>query len=155
MVNDPKVLARRIFERTLQAVDPRAAVERCVSVNGDSLCCGGCRYELRAFGDLRVLAVGKAAHGMLDGLLTVLPRKTRLRGVVSSPTAPSRQHPSFEYFVGGHPEPNVDSLRSGRVALELVRGSRPETLVMVLLSGGGSALMEAPLLETLSLADVR
>jgi len=35
MVNDPKVLARRIFERTLQAVDPRAAVERCVSVNGD------------------------------------------------------------------------------------------------------------------------
>jgi glycerate 2-kinase len=154
-IRHAKLVARRIFDRTLEAVDPLAAVERCLSRVGDCICCAGRFYNLAAFPDLRVLAVGKAAHPMLEGLLTVLPGETKLRGVVSAPTPPPRPRPQFRYFVGGHPEPNNDSLLAGESALHLLRGATAETLVIVLLSGGGSALMESPLLPNLSLSEVR
>ena len=151
---DPKQLARRIFLRTLEAVDPCAAVERCLSRASHTLCCSGHNYDLSLFPDLRILAVGKAANGMLAGLVAVLPHATKLRGVVSAPTAaPSSSE--IQYFISGHPEPNEHSLLAGQAALQLLRGCTPQTLVIILLSGGGSALMEAPLLSTLSLADVR
>jgi glycerate 2-kinase len=163
----PKQLALRIFHRTLSAVDPYLAMERCLSISGHTLCCSGREYDLRAFPDLRVLAVGKAAHRMLDGLAALLPGETNLRCVVSAPapTATSgalrpgvmRRGPSssVQYFIGGHPEPNEHSLLAGQAALELVRSPSPQTLVIVLLSGGGSALMESPLLTTLTLADIQ
>ena len=144
-----------MFERTLAAVDPSAAVERCLGRVGDTLCCAERFYDLGSFTDLRVLAVGKAAHAMLEGLLKILPGETKLRGVVSAPTPPAKPHTAFRYFVSGHPGPNHDSLLAGESALHLVRGATAETLVIVLLSGGGSALMEAPLLPDLSLSEVR
>jgi glycerate 2-kinase len=170
---DRKHLARRIFLRTLEAVDPCSAIERCISVSGHTLCCSDHTYELRHFPDLRVLAVGKAAHRMLDGLSAILPHQTRLRGVVSAPAPPqssatppeSSRMPrprgesvhlsTVPHFVGGHPEPNEHSLLAGQAALDLVRNSTSQTLVITLLSGGGSALMESPLLSSLSLADVQ
>src|SRR5262249_30856118 len=61
----------------------------------------------------------------------------------------------FQYFLGGHPEPNAHSLVAGKAALDLVCNSTPQTLFIVLLSGGGSALMESPLLTSLSLSEVQ
>ena len=152
---DPKQLARQIFDRTLRAVDPSAAIERCLAVSGDTLCCSGEKFDLRAFPDLRVLAVGKAAHRMLDGLMAILPHQTKPGGVVSAPTAARKKHPFFRYFEGGHPEPNEHSLLAGQAALELMRNTSAETLVIVLLSGGGSALMESPLPAAVSLAEIQ
>ena len=151
---DRKHLARQIFHRVLQAVDPCLAIERCVSLSGHALCCSGRIYDLRRFQDIRVLAVGKAAHRMLDGLSAVLPHDTKLHGVVSAPIPPPNSRSSFQYFVSGHPEPNEQSLLAGKAALDLVRNSTAQTLVIVLLSGGGSALMESPL-PSLSLAEVQ
>jgi len=160
--SEAKQLARRVFLRTLEAVDPCAAIERCLSRTSHTLCCAGRAYDLLQFPDLRVLAVGKAAHGMLAGLTAILPPDAKLRGIVSAPTRPAASDSAalrscchFQYFVSGHPEPNDDSLRAGRAALQLLSGCTPQTLVVVLLSGGGSALMESPLLGTLSLADIR
>jgi len=75
--------------------------------------------------------------------------------VVSAPTASGKSRRGFQCFEGGHPEPNADSLLAGKAACELARNSTSETLFIVLLSGGGSALMESPLLGTLSLAEIR
>ena len=170
---DRKHLARRIFLRILAAVDPGSAIDRCISVSGDTLCCSDRSYDLRHFPDLRVLAVGKAAHRMLDGLSALLPHRSRPRGIVSAPRASQSSatpqessgltharsvgvgHSNFQYFVSGHPEPNEHSLLAGQAALDLVRNSTSQTLVMVLLSGGGSALLESPLLSSLSLAEIR
>jgi len=152
---DRKHIARRIFRRTLEAIDPCSAIERCLSISGHALCCSGCEYDLRAFPDIRVLAVGKAAHRMLDGLMTILPHGTKLSGVVSAPTAAPTPCAGFQYFVGGHPDPNEHSLLAGNAGLGLARNATRQTLLIVLLSGGGSALMEAPLLSSLSLAEIQ
>ena len=154
-VHAGNLAARRIFARALGAVDPCAAVERCLFRAAHTLSCAGRDYDLRSFSDVRVLAVGKAAHRMLDGLLAILPREAKLRGLVSAPTPPAKPLPHFQYFVSGHPEPNEQSLLAGQRALHLVRDATSETLVIVLLSGGGSALMESPLLPTLSLGELQ
>src|SRR5262245_33238103 len=103
---DPKQLARQISLRTLEAVAPSAAVERCLTISGDTLYCSGQEFDLRCYPDLRVLAVGKAAHGMLEGLLALLPHREKLAGVVSAPIASRKPRSGFRYFAGGHPEPN-------------------------------------------------
>jgi hydroxypyruvate reductase len=49
-----------------------------------------------------------------------------------------------ETIVGGHPTPTADSERAGRRALEIARSLQADEMLLVLLSGGASALMAAP-----------
>jgi glycerate 2-kinase len=58
----------------------------------------------------------------------------------------------FEVIVGGHPMPTADSERGGRRALEIAAGLQSDETLLVLLSGGASALMAVPA-EALTLAD--
>src|SRR6201984_551160 len=152
---DRKLLARQIFLRTLEALDVSDSVSRCVSCADRVLRCGDVEYDLRDVSDLRVIAAGKAAHAMIDGLIAILPRDSHLTGMVSAPTAPAKFHPGLRYFEGGHPTPNEQSLLAGEAALKLLRNCTAKTLVIVLLSGGGSALMEFPLMRSMSLGDVQ
>src|SRR5215472_9944040 len=150
-----KQLARQIFQNTLQAINVSDSISRCLGCTHGVLSCGDKRYDLLGVLDLRVIAVGKAAHGMLEGLVAVLPTHTQIAGIVSAPVPATQPLSGMHYFAGGHPTPNEQSLRAGAAALELLRGCSARTLVIVLLSGGGSALMELPLLGALSLADVQ
>ena len=152
---DGKGLARRIFLRTLEAVDVADSISLSVSCADKVLRCGEVEYDLSRVSDLRVISVGKAAHGMLDGLAATLPQGIIMGGIVSAPTPPAMPHAGFRYFEGGHPTPNEHSLLAGEAALSLMRGCAVNTLVIVLLSGGGSALMELPLLRALSLPEVQ
>jgi len=152
---DGKILARQIFLRTLESLNVPDSVSRCISCADRIVRCGDIEYDLRDASDLRVVAVGKAAHAMLDGLLAVLPGKIAFTGIVSAPAAPKKTHPGLRYFEGGHPAPNEQSLLAGKAALNLLHGCTTKTLVIVLISGGGSALLEFPLLPNLSLAEVQ
>jgi hydroxypyruvate reductase len=152
---DGKLLARQIFLRTLEALDVSDSLSRCVSRAGRALRCGDLEYDLGHYSDVRVIAVGKAAHAMLDGLLAILPAGIDITGIVSAPAAAKKFHPGLRYFQGGHPTPNSQSLLAGQAALELVGDCSARTLVIVLLSGGGSAMMEFPLLPDLSLAEIQ
>lgn len=152
---DGKQLARRIFLRTLEDLDVADSIARTLSCVNDVLRCGEWEYDLGRFSDVRVLAAGKAAHGMLDGLFAALGRQFIVRGVVSAPTSPAKPYPGLRYLVAGHPTPNEQSLLAGQAALKLMRDGSANTLVIVLLSGGGSALLEKPLLAGMSLADVQ
>jgi len=103
-----------------------------------------------------VVAIGKAAHAMVNGLKNLLPSGTRLEGIVAAPTAPAAApDPGFQYFASGHPLPNADSLRAAQAILQLLNTCDSQTTVFFLLSGGGSALVELPLDPSLSLEDVQ
>lgn len=152
---DGKQLAKHIFLRTLQELDVAGSISRCVSFAERRLRCGDREYPLSSETDLRVIAIGKAAHQMLDGLCALLPPETVITGVVASPVAPDQHRFTFQYFLGGHPVPNAQSLLAGEAILKLLRNCKPTTLVIVLLSGGGSALAETPLLRDCSLNDLQ
>ncbi len=110
---------------------------------------------LADFQKIYVIAIGKAAHSMVSGLMPLLPPAATFTGVVSAPTPPVAPLKNFTYFVSGHPIPNQDSWNSARAILELLRTADSRTLVIFLLSGGGSALAEYPLDPSLTLDDVK
>jgi len=84
--------------------------------------CDGAMFDLRNFEKLRVVAIGKAAHAMVDGLALVLTPFVRFEGVVSAPTPARRPLPGVKYFVAGHPMPNEESWKAAEAILALLRG---------------------------------
>ncbi|HEX2865363.1 MAG TPA: DUF4147 domain-containing protein, partial [Deinococcales bacterium] len=94
-------------------------------------------------GRLVVVSVGKAALGMARAAAAW---RTPDAGLVVSPRgAPGAPPPGWLAFEAGHPVPDDGSVRAAQASLQAVRGLGPDDLVLVLLSGGGSALLCAPL----------
>jgi len=142
---DLKQLARQIFKETLAAIDIPATMQQKLRREGMRLWCNGNRYNLAEFEKLRVVALGKAAHAMVEGLVRVLEPFVRFEGVVAAPALPARAVPGLKYFAAGHPVPNAESWKAAEAILALLRKCDEKTLVFFLLSGGGSALVELPL----------
>ena len=96
-------------------------------------------------GPLGLVAAGKAAAGMVHGFLTAVDRPIR-RGVAVGPgpaPAPSTSAP-VTWYRGGHPVPDEGSVRSGRQALLCAADLPSSGCLVVLLSGGASALLSMP-----------
>ena len=66
------------------------------------------------------------------------------RGVIAGPSIGSRSLPQLEHFDASHPYPNEASVSAGLRALEMARESRDAGWLVVLLSGGASAMLVAP-----------
>ena len=150
-----KEQALQIFHETLAAIDIPATMQRKLQRKGTVLLCGGTKIDLRHFEKLRVVAIGKAAHAMVEGLRLVLAPFLRIEGVVSAPTAARRPLAGMKYFVSGHPLPNTESWKAAEAILALLKKCDEKTLVFFLLSGGGSALVELPLDSGQTLEDVQ
>jgi glycerate 2-kinase len=89
----------------------------------------------------RCIAAGKAALPMAKGASSIL--RDRLRaGLIVAPVA--EPFGSFESIAGGHPVPDEGSERAGRRALEVAESVASDETLLVLLSGGASALMAVP-----------
>jgi len=152
---DLKQLALQIFHETLAAIDIPAAMQRKVGRQGTLLHCAEFTVDLEAFESVRVVALGKAAHAMVDGLVAILGKDVAIAGVVSAPVAPLEIVHGVKYFVAGHPVPNEASWMAAEAILALLKNCDEKTLVFFLLSGGGSALVELPLDPALTLKDVQ
>ncbi len=108
--------------------------------------------EVEASKRTRVVAFGKAAVAMTDWLHG---RLGPISGVVSAPDLAGVQRAGLEHFEGGHPLPNTQSLAAADAALAVANDAGESDLVLFLISGGGSALMEKPLSPTISLTDLQ
>ena len=150
-----KQIARRIFHETLAAIDIPAAMQRKLRRYRTRVVCGGATTDLGEFDKLRVVAIGKAAHAMVEGLALVLAPFVRFEGVVSAPTPARKPVAGMKYFVAGHPLPNAESWKAAEEILALLKKCDEKTLVFFLLSGGGSALVELPLDPRQTLEDVQ
>ncbi|HEX4535872.1 MAG TPA: DUF4147 domain-containing protein [Candidatus Acidoferrum sp.] len=152
---DLKQLARRIFHETMAAIDIPLTMQRKLVREGSLLRCGSAAIDLSHFKRVRVVAIGKAAHAMLDGLKAILPQDFSFAGIASAPVAPVTAQSGVQYFIGGHPIPNEDSWNAAKAILEMLSACDNQTLVFFLLSGGGSALVELPLDPLINLANTQ
>jgi len=143
----------RILAHAIQAVEPGKAVRQWVQRQGDVLRVGGREYLLGGEGQVRILAVGKAAHAMSMPLVELLADRAP-RGLVIPKHLPDQPIPGLQYQIGGHPVPDENSLRAGEKAIHLVQGLNEDALLLCLISGGGSALMSAPY-AGITLADLQ
>jgi glycerate 2-kinase len=152
---DRKSIAREIFRHTLASIDIPGTMERKLLLEGKRLILPDASIDLSHVSEVRVVAIGKAAHSMIAGLPCILPDGLPVRGVISAPTKPPAARPGLQYFVGGHPLPNAEGGQAAEAILALLQGCTAETLALFLISGGGSALLELPLDSTLRLEDVQ
>ncbi len=143
---EPGKALGEIFRSALQAVEPgRLVREHLPSVLENS----------RREGLGRILAVGfgKASWGMARALEEALGG-TLQGGLVITPYGHGGPLERILLREAAHPVPDEAGLRATEELLGMLRGADEETLVVCLISGGGSALLERPL-EGLSLQDLQ
>ena len=126
--------SRKIIDAALADAMPDAAVRSALT-------------ELpRCAGKLVLVAAGKAAWQMASAAWEQLGQRIQ-SGIVITKYGHSRGPIGhLSVFEAGHPVPDGNSYRATRQAVELVSDLGEEDLVLFLLSGGGSALFEDPLI---------
>lgn len=144
--------AREIFFSALQAVDARAATRRAVTLSDSLLRIGDTTINL-AGRPVYLVAIGKAAGAMTAGLAEVLGSRIS-KGIICGPAAEGL-NPDWAVFAGGHPFPTEASIAAARASLELLAKTERNALIVFLISGGGSAMFELPINESITLADLR
>ncbi len=150
-----KQLARQIFQETLAAIDIPETMRRKLQRRSTCVRCGEMTVDLAAYREIYVVAIGKAALAMIEGLASVLAPDFSASGIVAAPTEPPRPRAGMRYFRAGHPVPNEVSLAAAQEILGLLKKCGEGSLVVFLLSGGGSALVEQLLAPGATLEDVQ
>ena len=106
---------------------------------------------------VRLLAFGKAADAMVQGALMQLGDRLQAGLLVTKhghlDTA-VQPHPLIEYYEAGHPVPDAASLKAGDAVCRFVAETPDSDHLLVLISGGGSALVES-LIDGLTLSDLQ
>jgi glycerate 2-kinase len=77
-----------------------------------------------------------------------------LEGIVASSVEVGTQVHGFRYFRGGHPTPNAESIQAAGAILRALEAQPASALVIFLLSGGGSSIVEKPIDDEISLDDI-
>lgn len=137
----------------LAAVDPAGLVRRALARTDDTLVLLGeapGRVLGRHRGPVLLLGAGKAALAMARGAIDLLPGASGL--VIVPRGTPGPRPAGITVREAAHPVPDVSGVSATRELLGRLEAFGPETLVLVLLSGGASALLVAPA-DGLTLAD--
>ena len=143
----------RILAAGLDAVDPGEAVGRFVQRENDKLRIANKLYPLEKDRRTFIIAFGKASLPMAESLADILGDRLT-GGVVIPKHATGRTLNLLTIMEGGHPVPDERSLAAGQRVIELLSDLRNDDLVICLISGGGSALMAAPV-ESVTLSDMQ
>jgi glycerate 2-kinase len=163
-----RLAAREIFDETLQAVNAYDAVRRSIRLEGPRLNVCDEVFDLENR-QVHSISIGKAAFAMASALNETLGARLGAsiittgaatyevaRRDAGGPQAgmPALRH-RWQVFQGGHPEPNEQSLAAARAAFNLLKRANEErALVVFLISGGGSAMIEWPINNAISLEDL-
>ncbi len=127
--------AEQIIQASIRRVLPDEAVRRAL--------------QGRTFGQGRLflVAAGKAAWRMANEALSLLGGRISGGVLVTKYGHLQGELSGIKCFEAGHPLPDENSYLATQAALELVKDLKPEDTVLFLLSGGGSALFEKPLVS--------
>lgn len=147
--------ARDIFSHALAAASVEAAFGRHVRYEHGALRVREDLFHLANYSKVFAISFGKAAHTMADALAAQLGQQ--VSGIVAAPEsalAGRPQLPGFRYFSGGHPLPNTESLRAADAILKALAALPDNALILYLLSGGGSSIVERPCDADITLDDL-
>jgi glycerate-2-kinase/FAD/FMN-containing dehydrogenase/Fe-S oxidoreductase len=139
--------ARSIFDSTLQRVLPEPALKRCMSLDPRNgiLTVVKSQYDLAKYGRILVVGGGKAARRTASELVKILGNRITA-GVLNVYQDQAREPVSerITLFAADHPTPNEEGVKGARHMVELLKSADANTLVIALISGGGSSLMALP-----------
>jgi hydroxypyruvate reductase len=141
--------AKDIFLDTLHHLRIEEAMRTRVHYEGERLQVGELTYDLRDFHRVAVIAIGKAAAPMWDALRLelepILKRGQAVDAIVVGSTKPREKVDRVRFFPGSHPLPDQTSIDAAEAVLELLASCDDGCLVLFLISGGASAMIEKAL----------
>ncbi len=126
--------AQKIIDAAINAALPHTAVQKALA---DIDFSGG---------KLILISMGKAAWSMAKAASDILGDKIDEGVVVTKYEHSEGDLPNIRIFEAGHPVPDENSFKATREAMELVSDLSEQDKVLFLISGGGSALFEDPLI---------
>jgi len=149
---DMRVTARHLFEHALGEASIDRAFQRHVDCDRGVLRICEDLHDLDSYNRVLVISIGKAAQAMVNSL--EMQAGNRFEGIVAAAVDPVSQVRGFRYFRGGHPLPNQESIRAAEAMLKSLSAQNASSLVIFMLSGGGSSIAEKPIDDEISLEDL-
>lgn len=135
--------AHLLFGEAIRAVDAEQCVRRFVSLDGDILHIGEQTYNLGNFDRVLVVGMGKASPQMGVALEDILGDRIA-GGIINTKYEHSEPLKYIEIVECGHPVPDEPGVAGTNQILALLEEATDKTLVLCVISGGGSALTPAP-----------
>ncbi len=145
--------AREIFRHALAEASISSAFARHVHCERGVLRLCEDLYHLHSYARVLVISLGKAAHTMAEALAQHVG-ESALEGIVASSVEPPAQVRGFRYFRGGHPTPNAESIHAAKAIRKILEAHTAASLVIFMISGGGSSIVEKPIDDEISLDDL-
>ncbi|MFH2091171.1 MAG: glycerate kinase [Pseudomonadota bacterium] len=140
-----------IFNQGLAAVDPKACILEYCKLDGSFLHIDKQVFDLDRFETILVIGAGKAAASMAAAVEQILQDRIT-KGLVIVKYDHSEPLKTISIIEAAHPVPDENGVNGSTALLKLAQSADEKTLVLCLISGGGSALMALPA-EGLTLLD--
>jgi glycerate 2-kinase len=150
--SEMRTIAREIFSAGLENASIENAFSRHVHCERGILRVSEDLYDLDSYHRVFVVSIGKAAHTMVAALESQVGN--RLEGIIASSVDPTYQVHGFRYFRGGHPTPTAESIQAAGAIFKSLRALDTNSLVIFMISGGGSSIVEKPIDNEISLEDL-
>jgi hydroxypyruvate reductase len=145
--------AREVFRYALAEASISKAFARHVHCERGVLRVCEDLYDLQAYSRVLVVSIGKAGNTMVEALALQAGDRA-LEGIVASSVEPGAQVRGLRYFHGGHPTPSTESIHAARAIRKMLEAQTATSLVIFMLSGGGSSIVEKPIDDEISLDDL-
>ncbi len=142
--------ALRIFQAGIDAADPYQAVKRCLRVDNESIeillaLDGREQKRVGRWSSIHLIAFGKAACAMADAASDIIPARLLTgRGIAVTNYENIRAVDNVDVIGASHPLPDAAGLNAAKRIADQVQHAQQNELVLVLVSGGGSALIPYP-----------
>ena len=146
MDRDLKAEAQQIFKAGLRAVDPKEAVKRFLTVEENTLHIGEQEINLESFRSIWVIGAGKGSAAMAQAIEEILGDRI-VGGIVIVKYGYVAPVERIRLVEAGHPTPDENGWRATQELVELVAKLGSQDLVLLAISGGGSALLPMPMAE--------
>ena len=137
----------KILSASLAAVEPGEVVKNSLVRKGDLFLIGGETLDLKAFDRVILIGIGKAAYPMSMAAADLLGEDLSRGIILTKPGAdqlPDKYARVLKLIHGGHPVPDQDSITGSGIIQAHLSELNSRDLVIILLSGGGSALLSSP-----------
>ena len=134
-------IALEIIEAGMKAIDTENAITSSIIIDGEKLTIQGQYFDLTKFKNIKVVGFGKSSCQAAVALEKILGDKITAGAVIGLDKIECKY---IETFSGTHPRPTEENFKAGKKIYEIIKDSTPEDLIIVLVSGGGSALLCYP-----------
>ncbi len=153
-------LAIEAIEKAINSVNPQRLIEKSISIQNNILTIQDDDYDLKKFKKISFIGGGKATAEMAFSLEKILLNYSDIvyDGIINVPKGTVKseliEKSKIKINYASHPVPDIYGLKGTKLMIDIIESSDKDDLIIILISGGGSALLPLPK-QSISLQDLQ